>query len=176
MCITKIIQKLMEDKLDECIEVQIEKIPNNVLLIKTAKDEAFIAALNKLKDSCGQLKLSVLCKSEDARLLDSLGISCVNLFYHENKIDSSKAFEYIDSKYIQDIEAIVFINYHEHSESYLNVEELCYQLRRKKNIPCYSFNGVSKGFVLYKDILEHIVLLRTYCFMQDTLYNYIIDK
>lgn len=145
----------------------------HMLVVKSAKQGPFLDTIKILMDFNLDIKISVLGEETDRDILKEAGISVEKLFVRQGRLDENKVDEYIDNMFLADIDGVCFINSKLHSDSYINVEKVCFRFAEKAKCKIYSFTVKDHIWNLYYDIEKHIKALEAYCSVVNWLDYYI---
>ena len=168
----EVIRDFCELILKEMME-SMEKVPltelsqyHNILLIRSAKNEEFNKLVDKIIEINPMIQFTFFGNGFDRLHLNKVKDVHAGFNYkicvYDGKFDKERMDEYKKELHASNrVDAIVFINYSPHRESYLNVEEIANVLSDKNKIPIYAAM-VDGELYKYWDIENHINTIRLY--------------
>lgn len=160
------IDKMMNEIENSVLEnVNINEVAkyNHILIIKSARNQICNNCIEILLKSNEKLHISILGEDGDQEILQNNGIPIQNLYIHRGRFNVEECDDYILGLPLDTMDCICFLNYSTHSESYLNVEQVCAKLLEYKDIKVFSYLGGCKTFNEYLDIRTHEKGISAYC-------------
>lgn len=155
---------LITDEMESCIEkcesINELKRYHNILIVCSAKNQVLHLLVKQLVSMSENMRINVLGNEENCEFLANISrqdrnIQCHNYTY-EGRFDANRIMPDRDviMRENPSMEAIIFLNYDPHAESYLNVEEAVEVLSEDKTLSIYAYN-VLGDLYKYIDIRNH---------------------
>ncbi len=148
-----------------CVEEEIsigDFKSDDVLIIKSAKDEVFDNMVKQLVDYNPNIKITVIGEITNEEIYKKYEKNIELVVYHGGRFINGlypKLKFGLKNKY----DSILFINYSTNRESYLNVESFCMEFQNEFHSNVYAYIPDENNYSKYKDLEKHILAMNTYC-------------
>lgn len=137
--------ELISDEMEGAVrETSIQDLGKfrNFLFIRSAKNEIFHSVVKTILNTNPDVEMTFFGNGFDRDFLESLKQEYPQFHYsilvYDGRFDGNRMLEYKKELLAQGkIDAIVFMNYSIHRESYLNIEEVAYHLSDDMRLPIY---------------------------------------
>lgn len=139
----------------------------NILIVRSTKNAVLHSLVKELVAVNPDINLNILGGALDREFFNDIVKNNEEFSYHhyvyDGRFDVNRMKEFRDAIMYEnpDLEAVIFLNYHPHTERYLNIEEVVRYFQDGKKLPVYAYTDFGDIYQ-YTDIDTHLVSISLY--------------